>query len=79
MKKLQLVKLKEAFLFNIDKIMKSKNLSQSDLARMMGISRQHISKLLKEDTDMQFSTVSKLAEALEIEETDLVDPKLKVK
>ena len=79
MRQNRLVKLIDAFLLNLERIMKFKNMTRADLARKLGVSRQQVSKLLKEDSDIKFSTVSKVADALNVDETDLLDPNLKLK
>ena len=73
-----LVKLTDAFLQNINKLMKQHNLTNAALARKLGVSRQQVDKYL-DPIDPKFSTVSKFADAFGIEETDLVDPKFKIK
>jgi len=73
------LKLKEAFLLGIERIMYDRRLNASDLAKMLGVSRQNISKILDPDSNITFATVSKIAEVLEVEESDLVDVRYKKK
>lgn len=46
--------------------LKAKNLSQTDLANAMGVSRQQVSKIVKGQENLTFETVSKLEKALDI-------------
>ena len=50
----------------IKEIMKQKNMSQTDLANKMGVSRQYICTLLKTDRNFRISTVIAIANALDV-------------
>lgn len=43
------------------------NMTQSDLADKLGVSRQHVSKIVKGEENFSFATIEKLENALDIE------------
>ena len=55
------------FLRQILRRMKQLGLNQSALAKRMNVSRPYISKVLKSDVNISFSTAAKLARALEMD------------
>ncbi len=48
----------------VQRAMETEKVSQSDLARAMGVSRAYISKILNEKINLQMETIAKLAVAL---------------
>ena len=68
------MKAREALLLNLKAIMESEGLSYKDLGDKMGLSKQRISALFNDSRNVTLNTVEKIADALNIEETDLFDP-----
>lgn len=61
--------------FNTEKMQERMNdleLTQSDLARIMGLSRQHIHQYLVGGQIKKFQTIEKLAKVLKTKEFDLI-------
>lgn len=69
------MRARDAFLMNLRLILFDRRLSQTDLATLMGVSKQQVSNLFSERGNLSLSTTEKVAAALEVEETDLFDPK----
>ena len=60
-------KIGSAFLRQILLRMKELDVSQTELARRMKVSRPYITKVLHEDVNFSFRTAAKLANALKME------------
>lgn len=69
------MKARDALLLNLKAIMENEGFSYKDLGDKMGLSKQRISALFNDSRNVTLNTVEKIAEALNIEETDLFDPK----
>lgn len=69
----------EAIYKRLDKLMREKRISQSELARMSGVDRSNINQILKGKTIPKVATVAALAQALGIKasvlmgETELIE------
>lgn len=68
------LRAKDAFILNLKAVMDKRGLSQSDLARLMDVSRQQVTNILNNDNNLTLNTTEKIAKALKVEETDLFDP-----
>ena len=68
------MKAREAFLLNLRTIMDARGLSYKDLGDKMGLTKARISALFNSHRNVTLNTVEKIANALNIEETDLFDP-----
>ena len=68
------LKAQETFLINLKAIMDANGISYKDLGDKMGLSKQRVSAMFNDDRGISLATVSKVAKALNIEETDLFDP-----
>ncbi len=74
------VKLLDAFRLNLKFLMFERGLTQQELGeRMGGLSRQNVSLLFKDGKELNTGTIAKVAKALDVEETDLLDPNFKAK
>lgn len=71
------LKAQDTFLNNLKLIMVDRNLSYKDLGDKMGLSKQRVSSMFNDDRGISLATVSKVAKALNIEETDLFDRQFK--
>lgn len=58
---------------NVLEALKTKGLSQKDLAQKMNVSAQQVNKILKGQQNLTFETISKLETALEISLIEIVD------
>ena len=57
----------------IREIMKKKGINQSDLAKILGVTRSNISLMLRiDDKSRNFATVDKLAGALDVTQCDIM-------
>lgn len=61
----------EAFAANVRKLMKEKRVTQSDLARAIGVGQSAIAMMLSRECRPQKATVKKIAEALGVPSTKL--------
>ena len=68
---------KETFLINLKAVMDDRNLSQTDLANLVGFSRQQVSNIFNSDQNLSLNTTDKIAQALKLKETDLFNPDFK--
>jgi len=57
---------------NLQRILREKKLSQVELAQKVGLSYQTINAIIKGRKGLTSDTLSKLAEALEVEESELI-------
>lgn len=58
---------------NVLEALKTKGLSQKDLAQKMNVSAQQVNKILKGQQNLTFETISKLETALEISLIEIID------
>jgi len=57
----------------IKEIMEKEGINQSDLAKILGVTRSNVSLMLrKDDKSRNFATVDKLAEALGVTQCDIM-------
>ena len=54
-------------------IREQRNITQAQLAEKIGVSRSHIAKIENNDTDGSVAVLTKLAAALGVKVTDLLD------
>lgn len=73
------LRAQEAFILNLKAIMLDRSLSYKDLGDMIGVSKQQISNILNGPGSVSLKTVEKIADALNIYETDLFDPQFQDK
>lgn len=72
--------LNEALANNLERILREKNLSQTDLAKMIKTSFQTVNNYMHARGGISSKTISTIAAALKVEETDLTSgPKLTTK
>ena len=64
---------------NVLEALKTKGLSQKDLAQKMNVSAQQVNKILKGQQNLTFETISKLETALEISLIEIIDFKAATK
>lgn len=62
---------------NLERLMKEKGLNQAKLAEKANMSPQQMSSILIKDADLRISTVTKLANALDINISELIDSNTK--
>lgn len=70
------LRAKDAFLMNLKLVMDKRGLSQTDLSKLMDVSRQQVTNIFNGEGNLSLNTTEKIAKALKIEETDLFDPNL---
>lgn len=61
-------------MFDFDKILREKAITQTELAKRVGMATQNLSRLIKSD-DIKVGTLLKLAEALSMHPTDFFNEK----
>lgn len=61
----------ESFAESVRSIMEAKDINQTQLARAIGVGQPAISQLLNRDCRPQRSTVTKIAEALDVDESEI--------
>ena len=54
--------------------LKQRGLKQNDLAKMLGINRVSLSRLLSDKNDMRLSTIKKIADAIGCDVTEFFTP-----
>lgn len=57
----------------IESVMKKKDINRTELAKLMGVSKSHISRLLSGDRNMRLSTVQKIVDTLGVPVNIYVD------
>lgn len=74
METITLVTGKELFLNNLKFYMDEKGLSQGDIAKLVGFTRQQVTNLFNRESEgISTSTTDKIGLSLGLKETDLID------
>jgi len=60
-----LLSLRSEVIEQVEAVLEAKRITRADLARRMGVSRAHISKILNESGNFQLETIAKLSVALD--------------
>ena len=74
MRKSPRMKAKDAFIFNLKHILYVNEMSQTELAAILAMSRQQVSNMMSGKNFVSETTLARLSKALKIEETDLFNP-----
>ncbi|VVC75723.1 HTH-type transcriptional regulator SinR [Aquicella siphonis] len=67
---------KQLFSHNLRRLRESKNISQENLANLAGLHRTYVSSVERGERNISIDSMEKLANALNVDIRELLDPKL---
>lgn len=71
-------RLADIFRNRVRDLLDQRNLTQSDLAKLMGVHKQYVSHLMTGVRNPGFDSLEKAAEALGVDPAELISEKIKV-